>query len=326
MSAALITTVIIPAAFVADLIFGDPVSIPHPVVIIGKLISYLEKKLRAIFSSTERGEFFAGLVMAKSVMLLTLSVSLLISSLLLRISPILFGLVQLWWCWQCLAVKSLSSEGKNIYRSLKSGSLEDSRAAVARVVGRDTSGLKREEIIKAAIETIAENFTDGVVAPMMYMSVFGAPLALMYKAVNTMDSMVGYKNEKYLFFGRVAAKIDDFFNYLPARTAAIIWILSSGMAGFSMRDAYGVWKRDRRKHASPNSAQTEAACAGALGIRLAGPACYFGKYYDKQYIGDNKREPEPEDIMRTDRIMRIGALIASVLFTAARLIIILSVN
>lgn len=319
MSAAMIITVIIPLAFIADLIFGDPASIPHPVVIIGKLISFLDKNLRKVFPDTDRGRFFAGLAMAKTVMIASLAVSLIISAILLKISPILFGLIQLWWCWQCLAVKSLSSEAKNIYEKLSGGSIEESRLAVARVVGRDTSELTHEEITKATIETIAENFTDGVVAPMMYMSIFGAPLALMYKAVNTMDSMVGYKNEKYLFFGRAAAKIDDFFNYIPARFAAIMWIIASGISGYSMKDSYRVWKRDRRKHSSPNSAQTEAACAGALGIQLAGPAYYFGTHYDKQYIGDKKRAVEPEDIRRTDRIMHVGALISLVVFMTVRL-------
>lgn len=322
MSAALIITAIIPIAFIADLIFGDPSIIPHPVVIIGKIIPFFEKKLRRFFPNTDKGEYYAGVIMAIIIMGASFTVSLLISVLFFKISPFLFGLVQAWWCWQCIAIKDLNKETANIYRTLKEGSIEDARVAVARVVGRDTSHLTYEEIIKAAIETVAENFTDGIIAPIMYMSIFGAPLALMYKAVNTMDSMVGYKNEKYMFFGRPAARIDDIFNFIPARIAAFIWIVSSGMAGYDMAGAYRIWKRDRYNHASPNSAQTESACAGALGIQLAGPAQYFGKQIDKPYIGDKKRPVEAKDIKRTDRIMHVGALLALVIFMAVRLMVV----
>ena len=183
-------------------------------------------------------------------------------------------------------------------------------AAVARVVGRDTACLDAEGVTKAAVETLAENFSDGVVAPLFYMLLGGAPLGLVYKAINTMDSMVGYKNERYLHFGRAAAKLDDAANFLPSRLAALAWIWAAGLAGQDAAGALRVWKRDRRRHESPNSAQCESACAGALGIQLAGPASYFGVLHDKPTLGDPLRSVEPEDILRTDRTLHIAAGLA----------------
>ncbi len=176
------------------------------------------------------------------------------------------------------------------------------RQAVGRIVGRDTEALTREGVIRAAVETVAENASDGVIAPLFYMMLGGAPLALTYKAVNTMDSMVGYKNERYLHFGRAAAKLDDAANCLPSRIAALLWVAAAALTGNDAKGAWRIWRRDRRNHASPNSAQTESACAGALGVQLAGPATYFGQYYDKPTIGDATRPIEPEDILRANRM------------------------
>ena len=184
------------------------------------------------------------------------------------------------------------------------------RIAVSRIVGRDTQALTAEGVTKAAVETVAENASDGVIAPLLYMLLGGAPLALTYKAINTMDSMVGYKNERYLRFGRAAAKLDDIANYLPSRIAALLWVAAAALTGNDARSAWRIWRRDRRNHASPNSAQTESACAGALNVQLAGPAYYFGQYYPKPTIGDAVRPIEPEDIRRADRMMYAESLLA----------------
>ncbi len=197
-----------------------------------------------------------------------------------------------------------------VYERLKQGDLTGARQAVSRIVGRDTEALTAEEVAKAAVETVAENFSDGVAAPLFYMLLGGAPLALAYKAVNTMDSMVGYKNDRYRHFGRAAAKLDDGANFIPSRLAALAWIGGAAIAGQDAGNAWRIWRRDRRNHASPNSAQTESACAGALGVRLGGPARYFGKLYEKPTIGDALRPVEPEDIPRANRTLYAAAVLA----------------
>ena len=220
--------------------------------------------------------------------------------------------------YQILAAKCLKTESMNVYHCLKHESLEASRRAVSMIVGRDTNVLDEIGVAKAAIETVAENTSDGVIAPMLYTAIGGPVLGLLYKAVNTMDSMVGYKNERYLYFGRAAAKLDDVANYIPARLSAYMMILAAYCGGkdYSGRQAFAIWKRDNRKHASPNSAQTEAACAGALGIRLAGDACYFGKILKKPYIGDALRPVEFEDIRRANHLMYGTAWICQILCLA----------
>ena len=198
----------------------------------------------------------------------------------------------------------------NVYRELTKPDLPAARIAVSRIVGRDTQALTAEGVTKAAVETVAENASDGVIAPLLYMLLGGAPLALTYKAINTMDSMVGYKNTQYLYFGRAAAKLDDIANYLPSRIAALLWVAAAALTGNDARSAWRIWRRDRRNHASPNSAQTESACAGALNVQLAGPAYYFGEYYPKPTIGDAVRPIEPEDIRRANRMMYAESLLA----------------
>ena len=185
-------------------------------------------------------------------------------------------------------------------------------------MGRDTQDLTAEGVTKAAVETVAENASDGVIAPLLYMLLGGAPLALTYKAINTMDSMVGYKNTQYLYFGRAAAKLDDIANYLPSRIAALLWVAAAALTGNDARSAWRIWRRDRHNHASPNSAQTESACAGALGVQLAGPAYYFGEYYPKPTIGDALRPIEPEDIRRANKMMYAESLLALLLGLAIR--------
>ena len=234
------------------------------------------------------------------------------------LSPWLGLAVQMFWCGQALAAKGLAQESMNVHKELVKGDLPAARKAVSRIVGRDTQNLTAEGVTKAAVETVAENASDGVIAPLLYMLIGGAPLALTYKAINTMDSMLGYKNEKYLYFGRIPAKLDDAANYLPSRLAGLLWCAAAALTGNSAKGAWRIWRRDRRNHASPNSAQTESACAGALGVQLAGPAYYFGEYYPKPTIGDAMRPIEPEDIRRANKMMYAESLLALLLGLAIR--------
>ena len=296
--------------FVLDAIFGDPAWLPHPVVYMGKAISALEKGLRARLPKTPEGELWGGRILAFCLPVGTLALTSLVCMGAAALHPLLGLAVQMFWCGQALAAKGLVQESMNVYRELTKPDLPAARIAVSRIVGRDTQALTAEGVTKAAVETVAENASDGVIAPLLYMLLGGAPLALTYKAINTMDSMVGYKNERYLYFGRAAAKLDDVANYLPSRIAALLWVAAAALTGNDARNAWRIWRRDRRNHASPNSAQTESACAGALNVQLAGPAYYFGEYYPKPTIGDAVRPIEPEDIRRANRMMYAESLLA----------------
>ena len=296
--------------FVLDAIFGDPAWLPHPVVYMGKAISVLEKGLRARLPKTPEGELWGGRILAFCLPVGTLALTSLVCMGAAALHPLLGLAVQMFWCGQALAAKGLVQESMNVYRELTKPDLPAARTAVSRIVGRDTQALTAEGVTKAAVETVAENASDGVIAPLLYMLLGGAPLALTYKAINTMDSMVGYKNTQYLYFGRSAAKLDDVANYLPSRIAALLWVAAAALTGNDARSAWRIWRRDRRNHASPNSAQTESACAGALNVQLAGPAYYFGEYYPKPTIGDAVRPIEPEDIRRADRMMYAESLLA----------------
>lgn len=309
----MLTGVAVAGGFVLDAVFGDPAWLPHPVVWMGRCISALEKRLRAFLPKTPRGELLGGGIVAAVLPLATLAVTGTVCTLAARLHPLAGLAVQLFWCAQALAARGLVQESRNVYKELAKGDLPAARRAVARIVGRDTENLTAEGVTKAAVETVAENASDGVIAPLFYMLIGGAPLALTYKAINTMDSMLGYKNEKYINFGRVPAKLDDAANYIPSRIAALLWVLAAGFTGNSVKGAWKIWRRDRRNHASPNSAQTESACSGALGVQLAGPAYYFGEYYDKPTIGDPLRPVMPEDILKADRMMYAESILALVL-------------
>lgn len=309
--------------FLLDALFGDPAWLPHPVVLMGRCISALEKHLRTALPKTPRGELAGGAAVAAVLPLGTLAVTGLACWAAARLHPALGLALQMLWCGQALAAKGLAQESRNVYKELAKGDLPAARRAVARIVGRDTQNLTAAGVTRAAVETVAENASDGAIAPLLYMLLGGAPLALTYKAINTMDSMLGYKNEKYLYFGRCAAKLDDAANWLPSRLAALLWVAAAALTGNSARGAWRIWRRDRRRHASPNSAQTESACAGALGVQLAGPAYYFGEYYDKPTIGDPLREIEPRDILRANRMMYAESLLALVLGLAVRLMLVL---
>ena len=307
--------------FVLDTLFGDPPWLPHPVVLMGKAISALEKRLRARLPQTPQGELLGGAVVAFTLPVGTFLLTSLVCLGAAKLSPWLGLAVQMFWCGQALAAKGLAQESTNVYRALIKPDLPAARKAVSRIVGRDTQNLTPEGVTKAAVETVAENASDGVIAPLLYMLLGGAPLALTYKAVNTMDSMLGYKNEKYLYFGRAAAKLDDAANYLPSRLAGLLWCAAAALTGNSPKGAWRIWRRDRRSHASPNSAQTESACAGALGVQLAGPAYYFGEYYAKPTIGDPLRPIEPEDIRRANRMMYAESVLALAVGLAVRAIL-----
>ena len=296
--------------FVLDALFGDPAWLPHPVVYMGKAISKLEKFLRPRLPKTPQGELLGGAIVAFCLPVGTFLLTGLVCWGAARLHSLLGLAVQMFWCGQALAARGLVQESTNVYKELKKPDLPGARKAVSRIVGRDTAELTAEGVTKAAVETVAENASDGVIAPLLYMLIGGAPLALTYKAINTMDSMLGYKNEKYLYFGRVPAKLDDVANYIPSRLAGLLWVAAAAFTHNDAKGAWKIWRRDRRNHASPNSAQTESACAGALGVQLAGPAYYFGQYYPKLTIGDALRPIEPEDILRANRMMYVASSFA----------------
>lgn len=302
--------------FVLDLLFGDPRWLSHPICITGNLIGWLTKKLRASFPKNARGEHQAGLLLVILVCCYSFFVPGVILLAAYRIHWTVGFVLEAFWCYQLLAAKSLRTESMKVYQALQTGDLEKSRYAVSMIVGRDTQSLTEEGVIKATVETIAENTSDGVVAPMFYMTLGGVPLMYLYKGINTMDSMVGYKDEKYLNFGRYAALLDDVVNYIPARLSGVLMIAASWLCRMNAKQAAAIYKRDRRKHASPNSAQTESVMSGALEIQLAGNAWYFGKLYEKPTIGDAGRLAAKEDIPRANRLMYVTSALACLLFAA----------
>lgn len=307
---------------ILDWIFGDPVWLYHPVRIIGKWISFLEKILRKFAGDQEGNEkklLIAGGILWILVILASAAVPMGILYLAEKFSPCAAFVLECFWCYQLLAARSLGKESKKVYKKLVQDDLSGARLAVSMIVGRDTENLTVEGVTKAAVETVAENTNDGVIAPLIYMLIGGPILGFVYKAVNTMDSMLGYKNEKYLYFGRVAAKMDDVAGFIPARISALLMILASCLLGMDGKNALWIWKRDRRKHASPNAAQTEAVCAGALQVQLAGDAWYFGKKHEKDTIGDPIRDIEPRDILRSEKLMIGTEVLTFLLFGGIRL-------
>lgn len=333
--------------FFLDLLLGDPYWLPHPIRLIGKLIAGAEKKIRCPGkrkaerepegnmacqgkgkagrepkgnTGRETGrnpaaELWQGVGLVLLVLASTVAVTISLLCLAYWLHPYLGVAAEAVMTYQILAVKCLKAESMKVYQALQDGGIEEARLAVSRIVGRDTECLSEEGVAKAAVETVAENTSDGVIAPMLYLAVGGPALGFFYKAVNTMDSMVGYKNEDYLYFGRAAAKLDDAMNFIPARISACLMALCSFLLGnrFSGKGAWAIYQRDRRNHASPNSAQTEAVCAGALGIQLAGDASYFGKTVKKPYIGDALRKIEYEDIRRANQLLYATAWMCEIL-------------
>ena len=291
--------------FLLDLLLGDPQGFPHPIRLIGGMIARLESALLGDRDLNDREKLRRGVVLAVLAPAASVLVTGAILILTWKLHTVLGILAETVMTWQILAVRCLETESMKVYQCLKRDDLPAARKAVSMIVGRDTECLDADGVARAAIETVAENTSDGVIAPMLYTALGGPVLGFFYKTVNTMDSMVGYKNDRYLYFGRAAARFDDAVNYLPARISALLMILAAFLGGrqFSGKRAFSIWRRDNRKHASPNSAQTESVCAGALGIRLAGDARYFGKIVKKPYIGDPLRPVEAEDIRRANRLM-----------------------
>ena len=297
---------------ILDRIIGDPMNFPHPIRLIGNLISFLEKRLLSDADNNGAGrgrnpakEFRRGIFFCLAVIFITAAVTGVVLVAAYKIN-ILFGIVveAVLTCY-ILAAKSLRDESMKVHFALKNKGIEDARYAVSMIVGRDTKSLDEKGIIRAAVETVAENTSDGVIAPLIYTFIGGPVLGFVYKAVNTMDSMVGYHNDRFEYFGKTAAKTDDAFNYIPARICAYLMIAAAYIGGkdFSGENAIRIFKRDRYNHKSPNSAQGESVCAGALGVRLAGDAYYFGKLVKKPFIGDALREIESDDIVRACRLM-----------------------
>lgn len=305
-----------------DLCIGDPHGFWHPVCSIGNLISGLEKRLRKIFPQGEKGELAAGVWLVVLVLVITGAASTAILAAAYLFSPYVGFLVESLMCYQMMAWRSLRTESMKVYKALYKNDVEGARQAVSMIVGRDTKTLTDIGITKAAVETVAENTSDGIIAPLIAMILFGGPGVYLYKAVNTMDSMVGYKNERYLWFGRAAARLDDICNFIPARLSAILMMgagyvcqLAYGCKGkkhnpYHGRNGVKIFLRDRFNHKSPNSAQTEAVCAGVLQIQLAGNASYFGTLYEKPTIGDDLRPVEYQDISRANCLMTGTYLLA----------------
>ena len=304
--------------FFIDCFLGDPHRLPHPVVLIGKLISGLERVFRRLLPKTVAGERIAGGL----IWLVTAAVSGLIPWGILRVcglvSPWLALGVQGIMCWQIIAPRSLRDESMKVYRALKTGTLPQARQAVSMIVGRDTEQLDAAAVARAAVETVAENASDGVIAPLLFIALGGAPLGFVYKAVNTMDSMLGYVEPPYKNVGCIPAHMDDIFNFIPARLCAVLMLAAGGILGMDVKNGWKIFRRDRYNHASPNSAQTESVCAGLLGLRLAGDASYHGVLHRKKYIGDPLREITPEDIPKSCRLMYGAAILMLLLCVGAR--------
>ena len=306
--------------FLLDLVLGDPETWPHPVRAIGGMIAGFERMLYPR-RDIDQEKFWNGFMLAVAVPAVCGTAAWLLLYEAYRFAWQAGLCLETVMCWQILSVKSLKDASMKVCRSLEAGDLEAARHHVSMIVGRDTEKLDQEGIVKAAVETVAENTSDGVTAPLFYLALGGPCAGWVYKAVSTMDSMIGYRNERYLYFGRAAARMDDVLNYLPSRISAVLMILSSYLCGFDGKGAAGIWRRDRRNHKSPNSAQTESVCAGALGLRLAGPASYFGKIVEKPYIGDDVRRPEPADIRRANRLLYGTAVLSLILFLTVRILL-----
>ena len=308
----LLTAIIL--GFILDFIFGDPRWLPHPICFIGKLISITEKAVRRFCGEKPEGLLMGGFVLVVIVLTVTFAVPYFILTLAEMYSPVLAFAVETFMFYQIFAMRSLKEASLQVYDALKSGDLQEARKKLSWIVGRDTAELTDEEVAKAAVETVAENTSDGVIAPLFFMFIGGAPLAFLYKAINTMDSMVGYKNDKYLYFGRCAAKLDDFANYIPARVAGLCMIVAAYLLSLDAKKAWKIFKRDRYNHLSPNSAMTESVTAGALHIQLGGGHFYFGKWVPKDTIGDDIRQVEPEDIVQTNNLMYMTAVLSILVF------------
>lgn len=309
-------------SFILDLIFKDPKNIPHPVVYIGKIIRYGEIVLRKIFRKGAVAETIAGVLLTLFVIIVSFLVPYILLSIFYSIHIVLGVVVEIFICYQLLALGSLKEAAMKVYGELYTGNIENARVKLSHIVGRDTENLNDKDIVKATVESVSENTNDGIVAPLFYMIIGGASLGMLYKAVNTLDSMIGYKNKRYEYFGKVAARLDDILNIVPARITGFLYVAASFLSGFNYKNAYKILLRDRWNHSSPNSGYPESAAAGALEIQLGGPASYFGEMVDKQYIGDDIKSPNMEDIPKVCMLMTIVSVLSLILLILAKFAII----
>lgn len=312
-------------AFVLDLIFGDPQQIPHPIRFIGSLISKTEGFLRKIaerFSNSSRAERICGCLLCGFVVLFVFMFVFILLYLAAKVNQVLFHILNIYIIYSSLAARCLADEAKKVYHKLKSGTLDEARVSLSWLVGRDTSALSEDGVIRGVIETTAENTVDAVISPLFYALIgsafgLGAPIVYAFKAVSTLDSMVGYKNDKYRYMGTASARLDDVLNFIPARLSIIFIPLAAALLGMNGLPSFKTALRDRKKHLSPNSAHSESAVAGALGVRLGGPNVYFGKIIEKPYLGDPVKDIDAEDIIKTNKIMYLSSVLTVAAFVPA---------
>ena len=301
-------------AYVLDLIFGDPQNIIHPVQIIGKMVNIGEKSLLGKkYKSDRKYKFFAGMILNITVISLTYGITYLIRRT--SENSIIFTVAEIYLMYTIFSINSLAREGNRVYNILKEGNIERARKDLSYLVSRDTETMDEKMIIRSTMETISENTVDGIVAPMLYMFLGGLPLSMTYKAINTFDSMVGYKNEKYMDFGKFSAKLDDVANFIPARITGILIVIASMILGYDYKNSLKIFIRDRKNHSSPNSGHAEAGVAGALGVQFGGRVSYFGKEVDKPVIGDKIKDFELEDIKKNIKIMYVASFLSLAVFS-----------
>ena len=314
----LILVIKIWIAYVLDLIFGDPQNIIHPVQIIGKMIDIGEKSLLGKkYKSDRKYKFFAGMILNITVISLTYGITYLIRRT--SENSIIFTVAEIYLMYTVFSINSLAREGNRVYNILKEGNIERARKDLSYLVSRDTGTMDEKMIIRSTMETISENTVDGIVAPMLYMFLGGLPLSITYKAINTFDSMVGYKNEKYMDFGKFSAKLDDVANFIPARMTGILIVIASMILGYDYKNSLKMFIRDRKNHSSPNSGHAEAGVAGALGVQFGGRISYFGKEVDKPVIGDKTNDFELEDIKKNIKIMYAASFLSLIVFSVISL-------
>ena len=305
-------------AYLLDLIFGDPQNIIHPVQVIGKMINIGEKSLLGKkYKSDRKYKFFAGMILNITVISLTYGITYLIDKS--SENSIILTVAEIYLMYTVFSINSLAREGNRVYNILKEGNIERARKDLSYLVSRDTETMDEKMIIRSTMETISENTVDGIVAPMMYMFLGGLPLSMTYKAINTFDSMVGYKNEKYMDFGKFSAKLDDVANFIPARITGILIVIASMILGYDYKNSLKIFIRDRKNHSSPNSGHAEAGVAGALGVQFGGRVSYFGKEVDKPVIGDKIKDFELEDIKKNIKIMYAASFLSLVMFSVISL-------
>ncbi len=311
---------ILTIGLIVDLIIGDPSFYPHPVVLIGGLINFLEK----ILLNKKNNDYIKkakGVLLVITVLLITFFITYFLIYLFKQLPYILNIMANGLLLSTTIAVKGLRDSAYKIYKKLKENNLDESKKMLSFIVSRDTEHLNKEETIKGTIETVAENTSDAIIAPIFYFLIGGPILSVIYKAVNTMDSMLGYKNEKYYYFGWAAAKLDDLANYIPSRLTALLFIAASFLKNYNYKGAIEVVRKDAKKHASPNAGYPEAAVAGALGIKLGGPSRYFNKIVDKAALGIGSVDINTNQIKKTINLMYLSTFIFYIFIISIKLLI-----